>query len=149
MYLNISEDLILYSHRHKSNGVVEEENPSSCKTRFSKSSKNSYGTIKLPAYVDFFQLLLIIYNTATTTTTMNLTQYIDPPVFRGESISSLHPGFITGFLDAEWNFYIKIVKSSTITTGYSVQLTFGLILHAKDLALLRLIQAVFNGVGNI
>ena len=37
--------------------------------------------------------------------------------------------YIAGFIDAEGNFFIKVVKSSTIRTGYSVQLTFGLILH--------------------
>jgi hypothetical protein len=70
--------------------------------------------------------------------------------FSSKKISqfNLH-AYIVGFIDAEGNFYIKVVKSSTNTTGSSVQLTFGLILHAKDLALLRLIQAEFNGVGNI
>jgi hypothetical protein len=57
--------------------------------------------------------------------------------------------YIAGFIDGEGNFYIKVVKSSNNRTGYSVQLTFGLILHDRDLALLKLIQAEFKGVGHI
>ena len=57
--------------------------------------------------------------------------------------------YIAGIIDAEGNFYIKVVKNSTYTTGYLVQLTFGLILHAKDLDLLKMIQAEFKGVGHI
>jgi hypothetical protein len=63
--------------------------------------------------------------------------------------SGIHPLFITGFVDGEGCFYIKIVKNSTSRTGYLVQLTFGLILHAKDLDLLKIIQAEFKGVGHI
>ena len=37
--------------------------------------------------------------------------------------------FISGFIDAEGNFYIKVVKSSANKTGYSIQLTFNLNLH--------------------
>lgn len=57
--------------------------------------------------------------------------------------------YIAGFIDAEGNFFIKVTKSSTIRTGYSVQLTFGLILHDRELNLLKLIQAELSGVGNI
>lgn len=57
--------------------------------------------------------------------------------------------YIAGFIDAEGNFFIKVVKSSTIRTGYSVQLSFGLILHDRELDLLKLIQAELSGVGYI
>jgi len=57
--------------------------------------------------------------------------------------------YITGFIDAEGNFFIKVVKSSTYSTGYSVQLTFGIILHAKDIALLKLIKPELKGIGRI
>ena len=57
--------------------------------------------------------------------------------------------YIAGFIDAEGNFFIKVVKSSTIRTGYSVQLSFGLILHSRELYLLKLIQAELSGVGYI
>ena len=40
--------------------------------------------------------------------------------------------YIAGFIDAEGNFFIKVVKNSNYVTGYSVQLVFGLILHKKD-----------------
>lgn len=55
--------------------------------------------------------------------------------------------YIAGFIDAEGNFYIKIVKSSSIR--YSVQLSFGLILHARELELLKLIQSELAGIGYI
>lgn len=57
--------------------------------------------------------------------------------------------YIAGFIDAEGNFFIKVIKNSTYVTGYSVQLVFGLILHKKDSALIRLIQTELKGVGNI
>ena len=57
--------------------------------------------------------------------------------------------YIAGFIDAEGNFFIKVVKNSTYVTGYSIQLVFGLILHKKDSALIRLIQTELKGVGNI
>ena len=57
--------------------------------------------------------------------------------------------YITGFIDAEGSFYIKVTKSYTIKTGYSIQLTFGLILHNRDIYLLNTIQDHFDGVGNI
>jgi len=57
--------------------------------------------------------------------------------------------YISGFIDGEGNFYIKVVKSSSIKTGYSVQLSFGLILHSRELELIKLIQGEFSGVGYI
>ena len=57
--------------------------------------------------------------------------------------------YIAGFIDGEGNFFIKVVKSSTIKTGYSIQLSFGLILHARELELLKLIQSELSGVGYI
>lgn len=57
--------------------------------------------------------------------------------------------YISGFIDGEGTFYIKIAKCSTIKTGYSVQLSFGLTLHSRELALLKLIQGEFSGIGFI
>lgn len=57
--------------------------------------------------------------------------------------------YVSGFIDGEGNFYIKVVKSSTIKTGYSVQLSFGLILHIRELELIKRIQGEFSGVGYI
>lgn len=41
------------------------------------------------------------------------------------------------------------MKSPTIKTGYAIQLTFGLILHARELEIIKLIQSELSGVGNI
>lgn len=57
--------------------------------------------------------------------------------------------YVSGFIDGEGTFYIKITKSSTIKTGYSVQLSFGLTLHSRELSLLKLIQGEFSGIGFI
>lgn len=61
----------------------------------------------------------------------------------------LSPYFITGFTDGEGFFYIKIYKVNYGRLGLNVHLVFGITLHKKDRAILGLIQAYFNGVGNI
>lgn len=57
--------------------------------------------------------------------------------------------YITGFIDGEGCFFVDISKSRTIKTGYSVNLKFQIILHSRDLELLKIIQAEFSGVGRI
>lgn len=67
----------------------------------------------------------------------------------GKSISSkLHPWFVTGFVDAESSFYLKILKNKKHSTGWVVELCFQIGLHQKDRPLLELIQ-LFFGVGKI
>ena len=65
-----------------------------------------------------------------------------------ESISSLHPWFITGFADAEGCFYVGIHKVPKATTGYSIKISFQIGLHRKELLLLEKIK-LFFGVGII
>ena len=61
---------------------------------------------------------------------------------------TLHPWWLTGFLDAEGCFTINLVKSSNSTTGWGVKLCFCLGLHKKDKELLELIK-INLGVGKI
>jgi len=57
--------------------------------------------------------------------------------------------YITGIIDAEGSFFIKVVKNSAYATNYSIQLTFGIILHEKDVALLKIIKTNLKGIGHI
>lgn len=61
----------------------------------------------------------------------------------------LKPWFITGFVDAEGCFSISVIKDPRYKVGFRVETLFSISLHKKDLAILKLIQAFFGGVGNI
>jgi hypothetical protein len=63
--------------------------------------------------------------------------------------SKLHPMWITGFVDGEGSFYIKITPSLTHKAGWSVQACFSIGLHKKDQALLELIRLSLGSVGKI
>jgi hypothetical protein len=61
----------------------------------------------------------------------------------------LHPYFVTGFSDGESYYSISLSRSTNMSTGWIVNLQFGISLHKKDRYLLELIQAFFGGVGTI
>lgn len=61
----------------------------------------------------------------------------------------LHPYFITGLMDAEASFVVQIIKSSSHRLGWVVAPSFQITLHSKDMEVLKLIKAFFNGIGNI
>lgn len=63
------------------------------------------------------------------------------------SNNKLDPEFITGFVDAEGSFVVKITKSSKQKTGWRVEARFQIGLNKHDNALLKLIQAEFQGAG--
>lgn len=62
--------------------------------------------------------------------------------------SFLHPWFMTGFIDGEGSFFIKVRRNNTCTTGWAVELIFSLGVDKKDLAILEKIRLSL-GVGNI
>ena len=62
---------------------------------------------------------------------------------------TIHPWFLTGFLDGESSFYIIIHKSNNVKTGWSVRAIFEIHLHVKDKALLEMLKASLGGVGSI
>lgn len=66
----------------------------------------------------------------------------------GESSPSLLPWFITGIVEAEGCFDIRIMPSKSIKTGYSIGCRFRISLHSRDIALLYLLQSHFL-CGNI
>jgi hypothetical protein len=59
------------------------------------------------------------------------------------------PWFISGFTDAEGCFLVIVRKSLKSKLGWQIGANFTINLHARDLDLLKLIQAYFDGVGRI
>ena len=65
------------------------------------------------------------------------------------SKSSFNPWFITGLIDAEGSFMVRIRKNSKYRTGWTVVAIFSIVLDKKDLPLLDEIKAHFLGLGSI
>lgn len=65
-----------------------------------------------------------------------------------ESKSTLESQWVTGFSDAEANFYVRISKKKNMLAGWTVEPVFAIRLHHKDLNILYLIQEFF-GVGKV
>lgn len=62
----------------------------------------------------------------------------------------LNPWFITGFVDAEGSFILKIRKSPKYKAGWKVEPVFSIGLHKKDLRILEQIQIYWGGtIGRI
>lgn len=61
---------------------------------------------------------------------------------------TLKPWFVTGFTDAEGCFFVKVTKSKG-KLPWRVNVSFLIVLHVKDKALLESIQAFFGGIGTI
>lgn len=65
----------------------------------------------------------------------------------------LNPWFVTGFIDGEGCFNIKVTKSSSNIIGWQVQARFiiegGGAPPIKDMDLLYKIQAFFGGIGSV
>ncbi|CAG8976694.1 hypothetical protein HYALB_00008445, partial [Hymenoscyphus albidus] len=60
----------------------------------------------------------------------------------------LHPGFITGFVDGEGSFIIRVRKNPKYRTGFLVEAYFSIAVHKKDQIILQEIQSYFR-VGKI
>jgi hypothetical protein len=67
----------------------------------------------------------------------------------GDNTEKLKPEWVTGFTDAEGCFGVVVVKNPELRLGWEIRLTFSISLHKKDLALLKMIQAFFEGHGRI
>nr|YP_010835439.1 hypothetical protein QLP32_mgp06 [Perenniporia fraxinea]WFS78672.1 hypothetical protein [Perenniporia fraxinea] len=63
--------------------------------------------------------------------------------------TTLDPWYITGLIDGEGSFQIRLRKSSKYKTGWSISPVFSLALHKCDLPLLKSVQAYFGGIGSI
>jgi hypothetical protein len=64
-------------------------------------------------------------------------------------LKKLNPNYITGFVDGEGSFIVKILKRSRLKVGFEVQLCFQITSHPKDRALLDSIRDYFGGIGSI
>lgn len=64
-------------------------------------------------------------------------------------LNKLNPNYITGFVDGEGSFIVKILKRSRLRVGFEVQLCFQITSHPKDRALLESIKDYFGGIGSI
>lgn len=64
------------------------------------------------------------------------------------TLLQLNPNFVSGFSDAEASFYVRISKKSSMISGWTVEPTFSIRLHHKDINVLHLIQQFF-GVGKV
>ena len=67
---------------------------------------------------------------------------------QNSNVLNLDSWFLTGFVDAEGCFLIRIRKNNNLKIGWNVELRFQISLHKKDKILLEQIQNFF-GIGNI
>ena len=63
--------------------------------------------------------------------------------------SQINPHFISGLIDAEGGFVIRVRKNSKSKLGWYVEPIFAIGLHQKDIAVLNILQNYFGGVGKI
>jgi hypothetical protein len=66
-----------------------------------------------------------------------------------EASLELNPFFVTGYSDGEACFHLAIGKNPRYRIGYYVNPGFSIIIHQKDLELLKKIQEFFGAVGII
>lgn len=71
------------------------------------------------------------------------------PLRSSAKFSFVNPWFISGLTDAEGSFVCIVRKSEGHRLGWRVEVIFQIGLHKKDLELLNLIQAYFDGIGTI
>jgi len=65
------------------------------------------------------------------------------------SKNKLNPYWVTGLIDGEGCFYVKIAKSKKHKTGWGIQACFQIGLHIREEYLLLQIKSFFNETGNI
>lgn len=68
---------------------------------------------------------------------------------KGKESTDVNPWFITGFIDAEGCFSIRVRKTTKTRIGWHVEAVFSICLHLRDLPLLQEIQTYFGGIGRI
>lgn len=60
----------------------------------------------------------------------------------------LNPWFVTGFVDAEGSFAMSVFRSKTAAIGWTIEPSFSITMHVRDLELLNKIQ-LFFGLGQV
>lgn len=61
----------------------------------------------------------------------------------------LHPAWVTGFIDGERTFHVRVLKNSTMRLGYQVQLQFAITQHIRDKELMEKFIPFFGNIGLI
>ena len=65
------------------------------------------------------------------------------------NIELLNPYFLTGFIDAEGTFMVRVRRNPRLNTAWSVEAKFSICIHKRDIAALKLIKNYFNGIGSL
>ncbi len=65
------------------------------------------------------------------------------------SESTLHPWCITGFVDGEGSFIVRVREDSRYKVGWIIEPIFSISLGNKDLQVLKDIKTSFDGIGSI
>jgi hypothetical protein len=76
------------------------------------------------------------------------TNYLSRPLTTSTQNLYLDPWFITGLIDGEGSFMVKIVKNKELKVGWRILLNFQISLHGKDIVLLEKVKSYFK-VGHI
>ena len=63
--------------------------------------------------------------------------------------NKLNSNWITGFVDAEGCFSVRVLESTSQKTGWVIKPTFAIKLHKRDEELLAKIKLYFNNIGTI
>lgn len=96
---------------------------------------------------------LRLYSTLTNGKEINRARFYSSsslaPLRSSAKFSFVNPWFISGLTDAEGSFVCIVRKSEGHRLGWRVEVIFQIGLHKKDLELLKLIQAYFDGIGTI
>jgi hypothetical protein len=74
------------------------------------------------------------------------TQILKNPEVNSELLNA---NFVTGLVDGEGSFIIRVRKSPNSKLGWKVEATFSICFHIKDIAVLKLLHNYFGGAGNI
>lgn len=63
--------------------------------------------------------------------------------------SALKPWYVTGLTDAEASFQVQVSQDKKFKTNWRIDIRYTLVLHIKDINLLKNIQLFFGGIGKI
>ena len=120
-------------------------------TKTTVSAKNTYNnfTNLLTISINVNNLSYYIINQIRYYTTAVKTppSCLLPP--KGGHRQEINPNFITGLIDGEGCFFIRIRKNPKSKIGWNVEPKFVITLHPKDTAILNLLKIYFGEVGNI
>jgi hypothetical protein len=112
-----------------------------------KNTYNKYFELPIPKIRMFIYRIkqLKMLNTLTTKTNF----FSDRKSNGVLPIQELDPNFVTGLIDAEGCFTVRIRRNPKSKLGWSVETLFVIGFNKKDLNLLTLLKDYFKGVGNI